>query len=101
VLTQVYEIAQKVGKDEFWNAFIEQIYVNHHNEIELVPRVGSQIILLGNSDIIDEKLSNLLRFYKDGPGRTGWDAYSIINLKYKNQVVCTRSATKAVITTNP
>ncbi len=101
VLVQVYEVASRVGDDGFWNAFIEQIYVNNKNEIELIPRVGNQIILIGSSDDLDGKLSNLMRFYKVGPGRTGWDTYSIINLKFKNQVVCTKSEVKPVITSNP
>lgn len=101
MLVQVYEVASRIGDDEFWNAFIEQIYVNNKNEIELIPRVGNQIILIGSSDNLDEKLSNLMRFYKVGPGRTGWDTYSVINLKFKNQVVCTKSDIKPVIKTNP
>ncbi|MFM7079174.1 MAG: cell division protein FtsQ/DivIB [Bacteroidota bacterium] len=101
VLTQVFEVASFLRKDKFWDAFIEQIYVNQKNEIELVPRVGNQIVLIGSSENLEEKLNNLMKFYKEGAGRTGWDTYSTINLKFKGQVVCTKSEIKPIITANP
>jgi cell division protein FtsQ len=101
ILTQVFEIASFIRNDQFWDAFIEQIYVNQKNEIELIPRVGDQIILLGSSENLEEKLNNLMKFYKEGAGRTGWNTYSTINLKFKGQVVCTKSEIKPIITANP
>jgi cell division protein FtsQ len=91
VLTQVYEVAQFLDRDTFWNSQTEQIYVNETGELELVPRIGSHRIILGNSDELEEKFHRLYIFYTRGLKSTGWNNYSIINLKYHNQVVCTKN----------
>jgi len=93
VLEQVYEIALFIQNDGFWSSQIEQIYVNEKFEIELVPRVGNHTILLGNSEGLESKMGNLLRFYQDGASKLGWQSYSKLNLKFANQVVCTKSTT--------
>jgi cell division protein FtsQ len=59
-------------------------------EIELVPRVGQHIIYLGQIDGYEEKLERLLIFYEKGLSQTGWNQYTGISLKYKDQVVCTK-----------
>lgn len=91
LLHKIYLIAKQISKDDFLKAMIEQIYVNEKNEFELVPKVGDQMILFGDAVNIEDKFENLIYFYRDGMKRKGWDAYSIINLKYKNQVICTKS----------
>ncbi len=91
VLKQAHEVAEFIRKNDFWSSQIEQIYVNEKFEIELVPRVGNHTILLGNSDDLDNKMGNLLRFYQDGASKLGWQSYSKLNLKFSNQVVCTKS----------
>ena len=89
VLDDLYRLVTHIGKDEFWRAQITQIYVNNEQEIELVPRVGNHTILLGDVCDLDEKFSKLMIFYKKAlPVTGGWNTYSLINLKYKNQVVC-------------
>lgn len=90
ILSQVYRLSQFIKADTFWNAQIEQIYVNSMQEIELTPRVGDQHIILGNADNLEEKFHKLYTFYTNGLEKTGWNNYSIINLKFKNQVVCTK-----------
>ena len=86
----LYDFALFLKRDDFWNAQIEQIYVDYDEEIELIPRVGNHIILLGKFDNYEFKLNKLLSLYKNGFSRTGWNCYRKINLKYDNQVVCTK-----------
>ncbi|HEX5001139.1 MAG TPA: hypothetical protein VFW78_01475 [Bacteroidia bacterium] len=90
VLVQVNDIALFLRAHPFWDAQVEQIFVNTDSEIELIPRVGDQRILLGSSENLDEKMNNLFLFYTEAMKKTGWDHYSLINLKFKGQVVCTR-----------
>jgi cell division protein FtsQ len=61
--------------------------VNSDREIELIPRVGNQRILIGNADSLDVKLNNLQAFYKQVLPKVGWDTYKVINVKYTNQVI--------------
>ena len=70
------------------NAQIEQLYVNKEFEIELIPRVGNHRIVVGDATDIKTKLDKLKVFYDKGLNKTGWNEYSVINLKFANQVVC-------------
>jgi cell division protein FtsQ len=88
VLSQVFLLAQKLQSDPSWDAMFEQIYVNENGEIELIPRLGNQYILIGDVSRLDEKLDKLHNLYLHGFPATGWEQYESINLKYKNQVVC-------------
>ncbi|MBT8195012.1 MAG: hypothetical protein HKO56_08730 [Bacteroidia bacterium] len=88
MLDQLYSLAVDLKKSNFWNAQIEQIYVNEQNEIELIPRVGNHSILIGDISFLEEKLEKLFVFYKKGLNKTGWNKYKQINLKFKDQVVC-------------
>jgi cell division protein FtsQ len=87
VAAELYKTADYIRKDSLWDAQIAQIYVNKDHEIELVPRVGNNRILLGNADSLDTKFHNLLVFYKKAIPQVGWNAYKVINVKYANQVI--------------
>ena len=84
----LYKTALYIKRDTLWDAQIQQITVDSKNDIELIPRVGNQRIILGNADSLDTKMKNLLVFYKQAMPQVGWDAYRTINIKYTNQVVC-------------
>lgn len=86
----LYNFALFLSNDEFWDAQIEQIVVQQNNDVSLIPRVGDQQIVLGQLSGYKEKLQKLLTFYKKGLNEIGWNKYSVINLKYNKQVVCTK-----------
>jgi cell division protein FtsQ len=79
-----------ITHDKFLKAQIAQIYVNEQNEFELVPRIGNHIILLGTAEDLDDKFRRLVAFYRYGLNKIGWNKYNVINIKYKNQVVCSK-----------
>ena len=83
-----------VEKDDFWRSEIVQIVVakgpDGAPEIELVPRTGSHTVIFGSPDDAEEKLAKLLTFYRRGLRNIGWEEYRTINVKYKEQVVCTK-----------
>jgi cell division protein FtsQ len=89
-IRKVYLVALHISRDNFLKSFIDQIYVNDKNEIELVPKIGSQQIIFGNADDVQEKLENLKVFYEKVMSRMDWTVYKSINLKYKNQIVCSK-----------
>lgn len=94
--TDLYKAALYLKKDTLWDAQIEQLYVNDKNDIELIPRVGNQRIILGNADGLETKMTNLLAFYKQAMPLVGWNAYKTINLKYINQIVCEKNDSLAM-----
>jgi cell division protein FtsQ len=87
---QLYEFIQFLQGDKFWNYQIEQIYVAPNRDIELTPRVGNHQILLGKIENYPENLEKLKLFYQKAMNKVGWNKYSKINLKYKDQVICTK-----------
>ena len=89
-VSQLYKFALFLQNDTFWNGQIEQIYVRSENEVEIVPRVGDQTIILGSLENFEKKLEKLRLFYEQVIPKMGWEKYSVINLKYKNQIVCTK-----------
>lgn len=90
LLPDLFKLVQFINGNKFWKAQIEQIYINSKKEIELVPRIGNHTIILGSVEDMHEKFENLQAFYKQGLSRFGWNKYKTINLKFKNQIVCTK-----------
>jgi cell division protein FtsQ len=89
VKEELYKFALFLQKDDFWNNQIDQIYIRADKEVELVPRVGQFHIILGEIDGFEDKLQNLKIFYKQAIPVMGWNKYKTVNLKFKNQIVCT------------
>ena len=90
LLDDIYQISKFIDESEFWKAQIEQVYVNKDLEFDLIPKVGNHKIVFGGVDNLEGKFEKLMIFYEKGLSKTGWNEYSNINLKYKNQVVCTK-----------
>ena len=76
-------------QNEFWNNQITQINVLPDQQVDLVPRVGSNLLIhFGEPDSIARKFSNLKAFYEKVLPEVGWNTYKEINLEYVNQIVC-------------
>ena len=91
VLDDIYAITQYIIKDSVLTSLIQQINITKDKEIELFPLIGNHKIIFGDAQNIEEKFNKLKLFYTEGLNKTdGWNKYSIINIKYKNQVVCTK-----------
>jgi cell division protein FtsQ len=87
----LYRFALFLQKDDFWDDQIEQIYIRSEQDVELVPRIGNHRIIVGNLDNYENKLKRLRLFYEQVIPKMGWENYSVINLKYRNQIVCTKN----------
>ncbi|MFO8236449.1 MAG: hypothetical protein R6U04_13715 [Bacteroidales bacterium] len=90
ILCNLLEMAKFINKDPFWMSQIEQIYVNEKDEYEIIPRVGAHVIKFGPFENYREKFRNLKAFYRKGLNNVGWNQYLYINLKYDNQIICTK-----------
>ena len=89
-LGEIYQFCSYVTEHPFWSEQIVQLYVNRRGEYELIPRVGAHQILMGSMDQWERKLRNLELLYQQGLSAYGWNSYRTINLKYTNQVICTK-----------
>lgn len=85
---ELYDFVEWLEDDDFWTAQVEQIHIAGPKRIELVPRVGSGVILLGSLDDYEKKLKKLKVLYQKGFSRFGWKEYQEIDLRFKGQVVC-------------
>ncbi len=89
--SELVQVARLLASDPFWTAQMEQIYIRRNNDYILVPRVGDHLILLGQPEDVEKKLRNLKMLYTRGLDPKEWNEYQVINLKYKNQVICSRN----------
>lgn len=87
---ELYDFAVFLNDNPDWDAWIEQIVVKPNKDVELVPRMGDFKIMFGKLNNYPEKLSKFALFIEKGLNVIGWNRYSEINLKYDNQIVCTK-----------
>jgi cell division protein FtsQ len=52
--------------------------------------VGNHRIVLGDFDDYAGKMYKLQLFYEQAIPKLGWEKYDVINLKYKDQIVCAK-----------
>lgn len=86
--TELYDFIDYIEKDAFWRNQITQVNVVNSKQIQLIPRIGSYLIELGSLSDFQTKLKKLEVLYVDGFGELGWKDYNVVDIQYKNQVVC-------------
>ena len=91
---KIIKLAKYIDINEFWNAQVEQIDIHNNGDITLYTRIGDQKIHFGPMNDIEYKFAKLMSFYKEIVPVYGWEKYSEVNLKYSNQIVCTKRKTK-------
>ncbi len=98
-LSKLANFVEFIGRDDFWASQIVQIHVTgpkgaddwSEPRLELIPRAGDHTIVLGGLDGTErERLENLRLFYAKALWYEGWDKYGTIDIKYRNQIVCTK-----------
>jgi len=95
MLDEIYQVALYIDADTFMRDQIAQLHVRSDKVFELTPRIGDHKIIFGEANDVAEKFEKLFAFYTEGLNATGnWNRYSVINLEYKNQVVCTKRPTQ-------
>ncbi|PCH76446.1 MAG: cell division protein FtsQ [Flavobacteriaceae bacterium] len=86
----VYKLVMAIKNDTFLKQQIVGIQKKKNSEYELQLRVGKQRVQFGQVTKVKEKLSKLNVFFKKTLADKSIGKYSVINLKYNNQVVCTK-----------
>jgi cell division protein FtsQ len=88
MIKKVYTLSTYVHENTFMKALTEQIFVSNTGDLVIIPKVKNQRLIIGDTMQLEEKFSKLIDFYSEGLNHIGWDKYKIINLKYRNQIVC-------------
>jgi cell division protein FtsQ len=91
VKKQIAKLVRSIEVDSFWSAQVSQIVIDSAGLFELVPVLGNQQILFGDTTGIDQKFDNLFLFYTKVLNRIGWDKYEVLDVRFNNQVVASPS----------
>ncbi len=89
-LNHVFKVAKKVQEDEFLTKHVVEIHQIGSNDISLKLRQYDFYVSLGNTRELDKKINNLKAFYQKALKDKTLNSYSNVNLRFGNQVVCTK-----------
>ncbi|MHA7129885.1 cell division protein FtsQ/DivIB [Algoriphagus namhaensis] len=87
-MPELMDLLSFIEGDEFWRAQVTEIEVRSKTDIRLYQQVGRQVVELGSATDLEEKFEKIEVFYKEILPRKGWNAYSRVSVKFKNQIVC-------------
>jgi hypothetical protein len=87
-IDKLLPFVEYVAGSDFWSAQIEQVAIVPNGDALICPRTGKQRIIFGGFEDYEVKLAKLDAFYRCIVPEKGWDRYSEVNLKYKNQIIC-------------
>lgn len=85
---ELLELLRFIDRDLFWKAQISQIVMGKNKELLMYPQVGKQVIDFGSAADYEVKLRKLKIFFTKILPLKGWNHYTRVNIKYKNQIVC-------------
>jgi len=81
-------ILTTIDTDPFWKAQIAQIDMNRNGELVLYPQVGAESLDFGKPFDVETKFKRLKVFYKKIQPAKGFNKYKLVNVKYKDQIIC-------------
>ncbi|MEQ9307587.1 MAG: cell division protein FtsQ/DivIB, partial [Marinoscillum sp.] len=85
---RMLELLNFIEQDDFWRAQIASLIIEKNGELTLLPQVSKQEIKFGMPENWEGKFKKLKVFYKEILPNKGWNTYSLVNLKFENQIVC-------------
>jgi cell division protein FtsQ len=89
-LQELFELAEYIDSHNFWRYMIDHIYVTASGEFELTPKNAAHVIEFGRTEAMEEKFRKLYVFYRYGLTQVGWNHYRRVNLKFSNQIICSK-----------
>ena len=89
-IPEALAIAKAINRDEYLTEHIGQIYLNQNNEFEVTVNNLPAKVIVGDTMGIDDKLSRLKALLEKYNNTEELIGYKTLDLKYKNQIVCTK-----------
>lgn len=89
-LETVFRFAKIVDEDEFLKKHIIEIRQNDDKTIEFKIRKSDFTVFIGTLNKLEKKINNFKAFYQKASKDKILDRYSIVNLKFDKQVICTQ-----------
>ena len=91
--TEISELIKKITKDDFLKELVIGLDIVNEDEVVFRVRKNQFKVLIGPPVEIDHKFQKFKAFYKIIKRDSLLENYSLINLKYNNQVVATKRET--------
>lgn len=89
-LKNIYRFLEEINKDDLFKNEVIGIRQTSKKEFEIYVRSGDYVIEFGKCEDLKQKFFNLKAFYSKMFLEDKMKMYKTINLKYHNQVVCTK-----------
>lgn len=87
-LLDMVEMVRHIESNKDWKRIIVQIHVNEDGDIVLVPREGKEKFIFGYPDKLEDKFEKLRKYYTAIIPKAGKDTYTVVDLRYKGQIIC-------------
>lgn len=108
--TYLSPLGKTIMQNDLWKNLVEQINILPDQSVEIVPRIGNHIVLLGKmhddidrkkrekaiAEFFNYKMERLEKFYRFGLSEVGWNKYSYINIEFDNQIICRKGKSERV-----
>ena len=91
-MARIVGLSQYIMADEFWMAQVETVHIQYDGSFELSMQLGDEIVLLGKRGDWDNLLPKLKLTYEKFTQDQSWGKYKQIDLQFKDQVICRKSA---------
>lgn len=86
----IHALARTLSADPLWKAMFGQAVIDGHGELTLIPSVGMMEVRIGDGSHLESRLAKLRLFFAEGIPQTDWRRYGTIDLRFEDQVVCTK-----------
>lgn len=88
-LEDCYKLANYIDRDSFLKMYVTAIY-RKAGSLMIQTRTDLFLVKIGDSGNLDKKFKKFKAFYQKASKDSLLDTYSLVNLEFKNQVVCTK-----------
>lgn len=84
----LFQVIEYVASHPFWSMQIATIDMDGEGYLNLYTQVGDQRLEFGSATQMEKKFKKLEIFFKQIMPTQGWNAYSRVNVAYKDQIIC-------------
>jgi len=88
-IDEVCKLYSIIESNDFYKNLITQISLKRNN-VMLITRIRNLEINIGDLNFLETKFNNLMSFYTKIVKFKGWDYYYEVNLKYCDQIICSK-----------
>lgn len=89
-LETVFKMAKAIDEDDFLKKHVIEIHQKDDESIEVKLRLYDFNIQLGDLNQLEKKINNFKAFYQKAIKDKTINTYSSVNLRFDNQVICTK-----------